>query len=204
MATVRYEYDKKRLFIQFPCATHERVIAAFSAELHKSMFALHALEPKLELCWTVTANSEAPYDDDDDDGGMFITDLTLCGRSSAPILLLEVVFTQRWAEARDKMKKMLDQGTIFGIVAVNIKEHPVWKKPEPRVDAQLPVINEDKFRRIAVQSQKANPYVGLSIGGYEWTRRVTCDVYLFPCGCDVEAIRPVRFSFVTDNAPSLK
>jgi len=168
------------------------------------MFALHALEPKLELCWTVTANSEAPYDDDDEDGGMFITDLTLCGRSSAPILLLEVVFTQRWAEARHKIQKMLDQGTIFGIVAMNIKEHPVWRKPGPRVDARLPVITEDEFRRIAIQSQRADPYVGLSVGGREWTRRVTCDVYIFPRGCDVEAIQAVSFSFVTDNALSLK
>jgi len=34
--------------------------------------------------------------------------------------------------------------------------------------------------------------------------RVTCDVYIFPCGCDVEAIQAVSFSFMTANALSLQ
>jgi hypothetical protein len=128
--------------------------------------------------WQLHTNRSLWYNDDNE---QYIPDIALFFRNTA-LFDVEVVFTQPWDPLRHKINRMLLDKDVQGVLVIKLTENSdkwTWSKPT-RAATYNDFVTFDDFDAEMQRAQTADEYGALSMIGFEWVKRVTCEVYVFP------------------------
>jgi hypothetical protein len=156
---------------------HEITCVAVCKQLTAAMVKQEGLNPPLAE-WELHTNRSRWFNDANE---QYVPDMSLCFRRTA-LLCGEFALTQPWDILRRKIDRILLDKDVRGVLVIKLTENSenwTWSKPT-RVANYNDFITFDDFDARMQRAQTADEYGALSMVGWEWMGKVTCEVYFFP------------------------
>lgn len=162
----------------FPSMIHEEIVSSIMHDFSNATYRQEEQEPRFLNSWTVHATKSFWYDENDRRKGEFISDVAVTV-DGMPVFLVEVAFTQKWDNVREKVGRLLKLESVLGVLVVNVDEQSKWASPVTEANASTDYIARRDWNTNAMATLAENPFGRIVVNGHTWVHDLSITLSFF-------------------------